>query len=305
MKKMAFTLIELLIVIAIITILAAILFPVFATAREKARQSSCASNEKQLGTAFMQYVQDYDESFPNGLAGSSGYNGGGWAGQIYPYCKSVQLFTCPDDPFQATTSTTWGQRSAISYGYNVDLHQVSTDLSYQEASNAPGLIMGKLSAPAVTVVLFEIQQVNQGANLKAEALGQEECCFNNDSLNLSPTGNGGYQSIIAGWQGGADYATGPLGVYTSAAFPAYGATSAPTAWPNGGYWPGRHSGGSNWLLADGHVKWLLGANVSPGSDASRPTGITDAPRSPASQTTAAGTSNLGNGNSYAITYSPI
>src|SRR5438876_5300704 len=63
-SKKAFTLIELLVVIAIIAILAAILFPVFAQAREKARQATCASNLKQIGTAFMLYTQDYDETFP-------------------------------------------------------------------------------------------------------------------------------------------------------------------------------------------------------------------------------------------------
>jgi prepilin-type N-terminal cleavage/methylation domain-containing protein len=62
MRK-GFTLIELLVVIAIIAILAAILFPVFAKAREKARQSSCLSNIKQIGLAFLQYCQDYDEKF--------------------------------------------------------------------------------------------------------------------------------------------------------------------------------------------------------------------------------------------------
>ena len=56
-----FTLIELLVVIAIIAILAAILFPVFAQAREKARAISCLSNEKQIGTGTLMYVQDYDE----------------------------------------------------------------------------------------------------------------------------------------------------------------------------------------------------------------------------------------------------
>src|SRR3989441_7838895 len=63
-RRTGFTLIELLVVIAIIAILAAILFPVFARAREAARASSCLSNCKQLGLAFQQYLQDYDETYP-------------------------------------------------------------------------------------------------------------------------------------------------------------------------------------------------------------------------------------------------
>lgn len=62
-RKFGFTLIELLVVIAIIAILAAILFPVFAQAREKARAISCLSNSKQIGTAQMMYLQDFDETF--------------------------------------------------------------------------------------------------------------------------------------------------------------------------------------------------------------------------------------------------
>src|SRR5579872_2758282 len=69
--RSGFTLIELLVVIAIIAILAAILLPVFATARERARQSSCANNLKQLSTAFIAYTQDYDELFPVQIPGDN------------------------------------------------------------------------------------------------------------------------------------------------------------------------------------------------------------------------------------------
>ncbi|HEY3329320.1 MAG TPA: DUF1559 domain-containing protein [Capsulimonadaceae bacterium] len=92
-----FTLIELLVVIAIIAILAAILFPVFATAREKARQSSCASNLKQLGLASVQYAQDYDESllpyrYTKPDTSVWYWN---WCGLVYPYIKSLAVYTCP------------------------------------------------------------------------------------------------------------------------------------------------------------------------------------------------------------------
>jgi prepilin-type N-terminal cleavage/methylation domain-containing protein len=63
-SRRGFTLIELLVVIAIIAILAAILFPVFSKAREKARQASCLSNQKQIGLAMMMYIEDYDETYP-------------------------------------------------------------------------------------------------------------------------------------------------------------------------------------------------------------------------------------------------
>jgi len=112
-RRKGFTLIELLVVIAIIAILAAILFPVFAKAQEKARQSSCASNMKQLATAIITYAQDYDEMFPpqyysqnpqfSGWAGSGPWSNGpnpgteNWCQLIYSYVKSEAVFTCPDD----------------------------------------------------------------------------------------------------------------------------------------------------------------------------------------------------------------
>ncbi len=98
MKRTAFTLIELLVVIAIIAILAAILFPVFAKAREKARQTSCLSNLKQIGLAVQQYAQDYDETYPIVREDTGTGAQIDWRQEIYPYTKSVQMLACPSNP---------------------------------------------------------------------------------------------------------------------------------------------------------------------------------------------------------------
>lgn len=124
-----FTLIELLVVIAIIAILAAILFPVFARAREKARQTSCLSNVKQIGLALMQYLQDYDERFPTRYWGAeSSYvwpsgqvRPGMWMVSIYPYAKNIQMFNCPSNNREWTGSYTG---NGFSYPYNSNLNLV-------------------------------------------------------------------------------------------------------------------------------------------------------------------------------------
>ena len=129
----AFTLIELLVVIAIISILTAILFPVFAKIREKARQTACLNNMRQLSMAALQYVQDNEELLPGDYDGVlSGPNPiGGWItysmsasagsgkvfaaelGSIYPYIKSAAVYICPDDARGRTTGDSYAINSCV------------------------------------------------------------------------------------------------------------------------------------------------------------------------------------------------
>jgi prepilin-type N-terminal cleavage/methylation domain-containing protein len=146
-----FTLIELLVVIAIIAILAAILFPVFAKAREKARQTTCASNLKQLGLAFMQYIQDYDEKMP-----ASNWYGGGWDCRVYPYVKSTGVYHCPDDSTPQIGTAT-GTAYPVSYAINTVIAQYggTTHSDSPYGNYTQGCPQSAIAAPASSVLLYE------------------------------------------------------------------------------------------------------------------------------------------------------
>ena len=111
--RRGFTLIELLVVIAIIAILAAILFPVFARAREKARQTSCLSNVKEIVLGTLMYIQDYDERLPRLYYNQPGQtpNRVSITMMIEPYLKNIQIWNCPSAPRTTTTVVSLPLRS--------------------------------------------------------------------------------------------------------------------------------------------------------------------------------------------------
>jgi len=132
-RRYGFSLIELLVVVAIIAVLAAILFPVFGQVRAAARKSSCTSNLHQLAMAFNQYFQDFDETFPpNGVTQFRGVADLDrlWISQIEPYVKSLGVLHCPADSITNAKRTFSGalpdeqdrpDLPRLSYGANWDM----------------------------------------------------------------------------------------------------------------------------------------------------------------------------------------
>lgn len=272
----AFTLIELLVVIAIIAILAAILFPVFAQAREKARAITCISNLKQLGLAVAQYNQDYDDTMPNGC--NPWGEETGWAWQIYPYVKSVGVFQCPDDN---SIGDKYGESKSTSYGINSNINEAMINLATKTGPPNPipgGASLAKFGAPASTVLLFEVQNVAyddvsafggtfSATNVEYTGGYSGYGNYDNEYYGMSPSGDG--RGAISDAGGGVDpdgtnggptaadcngpclkYATG----YLLGSYPGPQFTTA----------QGRHQGGSNFLMADSHAKWLRGSQVGAG-----------------------------------------
>jgi prepilin-type N-terminal cleavage/methylation domain-containing protein/prepilin-type processing-associated H-X9-DG protein len=239
-----FTLIELLVVIAIIAILAAILFPVFAQARDKARQSSCLSNMKQIGTATMMYTQDYDERYPNHIWNAA--NGGGpglhplpdgrmyqghvgWPLKFYPYIKNLAVYVCPSDGTRGRGennslytdngtanpySSTWGRPIPMSYSANANIQLRPT--------GPVGL--GEVSFPADTYWIGEdhYHPVGFDSNNTNGVWGPNQ--FNRTRFNKPCPG------IIV---------NGGVGIPVNS---------------DGGQCV-RHNGGSHMVYVDGHAKW--------------------------------------------------
>jgi prepilin-type N-terminal cleavage/methylation domain-containing protein/prepilin-type processing-associated H-X9-DG protein len=243
--RSGFTLIELLVVIAIIAILAAILFPVFAQAREKARQTGCLSNMKQIGTAFQLYGTDYDEGLPawdeyygqahataeSPLSGANSVDGnnpnGAWQTKLQPYVKSGApeqfdnsgVWQCPSLGARGEPRTRRRPDGTTGVNYSYGYSQVvarNNNGGFGALGSAyyryPSLV--EMDAPASTIMAGE-----------ATTPGR-----------LAPNWN--FQRYIWG---------------------------TATLKPMNEWWeiPNRHNGGSNYVYADGHVKWHKMESVFP------------------------------------------
>jgi len=225
-RRSGFTLIELLVVIAIISILAAILFPVFSQAREKARQTSCLSNIKQLSLGLLMYAQDYDDKLPTYFwsEGDAGIpNSTTWWGGIEPYVRNTQIYACPSSAlpghhtFQVWIDNTPGFANApnlsINYGYNELIGNV-----------AGGMKMARLNADVANTVLL---------------------------ADCTSTWIGGYWSLSFPARAKLYRVA-----YADGDFPCGCPPADPAA-------QGRavHNGGSNLGFADGHAKWVNSEQV--------------------------------------------
>jgi prepilin-type processing-associated H-X9-DG protein len=259
-----------LVVIAIIALLAAILFPVFARARENARRASCQSNMKQLGLGMAQYIQDYDGTFPTGFTNDTGkpdYSGIGWAEKIYPYVKNAQVYVCPDEDLKAKfDSLASGLKfNRVSYGINANFTEPTTDNNTFSGGKESALNM-----PSKTVMLFEAAMAGDFLTFPRPP---QDAGFNSHDFG-SPAGWGdasGFRSVAQHASGFA--ATGRMGGCLVTNCPTYTSNVIGTATGQGFYSvTGRHFDGANFLMADGHVKWLKGDQVSVGRAASKANG---------------------------------
>jgi prepilin-type N-terminal cleavage/methylation domain-containing protein/prepilin-type processing-associated H-X9-DG protein len=161
-----FTLIELLVTISIVTILAALLFPVFARVRENTRRTNCASNQKQLALGLRIYVQDHDDIFvPSGDVFTSP---GGWSERLEPYVKGPQLLQCPSE---GTPQENFAL-DYTDYYYNLNLGPKSGN-SVNDAS---------MEYPTTTIVLGE--GTSRESDYSCSGLGQNECYFSLFSVTV-------------------------------------------------------------------------------------------------------------------------
>ena len=248
--RSAFTLIELLVVIAIIAILAAILFPVFARARENARRASCQSNLKQIALGIKQYIQDYDEKFPNQMVpgGNSANPPVGWADTIQPYLKSLQIYQCPSDETPPPSNpASPGTAGYTDYFINAALG--NTGSASSPIYNNGGISEAAVENSSLTILSADTTSRNAaGTSINSASTARFRC-----------NGNAARGSNSSSEYNAPSYGTAGV-AYTGAVYP-------------------KHLGGANIAYVDGHVKWQK-VNDSTGTTAGNARGLIYNARTP-------------------------
>ncbi|MBW3624888.1 MAG: DUF1559 domain-containing protein [Armatimonadetes bacterium] len=240
-----FTLIELLVVIAIIAILAAILFPVFARAREKARQTSCLNNLKQLGTGLYTYLGDYDETYPmarmsDGKPPSNDWgnyhcSSWNWKRALFSgYVKTTDVFVCPSNDY------VWGHTGGTCGDFQTGGDE--SNKHYKPNGNKEGPLMpisyGLNGAAFHEGIPTTWGDQNRGREM-AELTDPAGLIFVGESRNMHP-------DLYPGW---AVHEIEP-----------------------GKAMLNTHNNGSNFLFADTHAKWMkLAATMTPNEMWTNPT----------------------------------
>jgi len=268
MKRLGFTLIELLAVIGIIAVIAAVLFPVFASVRERGRRTVCLSNERQLGMAMLQYVADSGETFPGGFM----WAGDKWVSQTYPYVKAAAPFGCPSAAGPAYyEAAAFPNSLPVGYGLNSDLarHQFTLDFSTGKiVQPAEGSGPADLTAPAKTVLFFEVDHGGTALDVGPQTLDGSVLGNAGTTGSAESDGKGGTLTdatypLTTSIFGKALYATGNVGGRLLNGATKDGKTVGSGSAP-------RHAGGANYVACDGHAMWLRPEAVSGGDNAMSP-----------------------------------
>lgn len=199
--KSGFTLVELLVVLAVICILVALLFPVFSRVRENARRTTCMSNLKQIGLGMQQYISDYDGvtpsiyvditsdpggSDPGGTAKGHirGYN---WRVQTFSYIKSTEIFRCPSNPMNKESATVTSAAQPI---------QVNVSYAANYGTGGLGAFSNAVASPAVTLKESEIEK-------PAETISIAETTSTSPEMDMDDNANIG--KLFAGHNGTSNY----------------------------------------------------------------------------------------------------
>ncbi len=217
-KRSAFTLVELVIVIVIIAVLSAILFPLITNARERGRKAACLSNQRQISTAWLMYSQDFDQRVvPWSVSGKSASDAFIWDRLIQPYQKNEDILQCPST------------NALVSYSYSAGVGGASP--------SPPLRTLASLKNPKQTPIIADCAGYTDKKNGRGWSFSF-----------IIPDERGGVQARAINY---GTFVNGePTGERQWFAPPTTDRTEAASIKANS------HGDGSNYIFADGHAKWM-------------------------------------------------